>query len=255
MNKIVKPGRIALLTLTLVGLIVLYVTELYKLQILDAEGYYEQSASTITTTETVTAARGNLMDRYGRVLVSNRECYNIMINSSKLFGGSSEEEIATANAALLDMVDIIRESGLEYTDELPVTTEPPFEYRKMSSVEQTRLEATPPLPADEAPHPALARNRRRPARRLPRLWLAALLFGLVLAVVLFVLLRPGRKDAPVPPVAPAAPAQQIHIRPLVAAGPPEPTPPPAARPAEGDAPAPAGSLRLGELQVRPSGRD
>ena len=103
--------------------------------------------------------------------------------------------------------------------------------------------------------PALARNRRRPARRLPRLWLAALLFGLVLAVVLFVLLRPGRKDAPVPPMAPAAPAQQIHIRPLVAAGPPEPTPPPAARPAEGDAPAPAGSLRLGELQVRPSGRD
>ena len=122
-------------------------------------------------------------------------------------------------------------------------------------LEQTRLEATPPLPADEAPHPALARNRRRPARRLPRLWLAALLFGLVLAVVLFVLLRPGRKDAPVPPMAPAAPAQQIHIRPLVAAGPPEPTPPPAARPAEGDAPAPAGSLRLGELQVRPSGRD
>ncbi len=122
-------------------------------------------------------------------------------------------------------------------------------------LEQTRLEATPPLPADEAPHPALARNRRRPARRLPRLWLAALLFGLVLAVVLFVLLRPVRKDAPVPPMAPAAPAQQIHIRPLVAAGPPEPTPPPAARPAEGDAPAPAGSLRLGELQVRPSGRD
>ena len=122
-------------------------------------------------------------------------------------------------------------------------------------LEQTRLEATPPLPADEAPHPALARNRRRPARRLPRLWLAALLFGLVLAVVLFVLLRPGRKDAPVPPMAPAEPAQQIHIRPLVAAGPPEPTPPPAARPAEGDAPAPAGSLRLGELQVRPSGRD
>ena len=105
--------------------------------------------------------------------------------------------------------------------------------------------------ASTAPRPGAS----APARRLPRLWLAALLFGLVLAVVLFVLLRPGRKDAPVPPMAPAAPAQQIHIRPLVAAGPPEPTPPPAARPAEGDAPAPAGSLRLGELQVRPSGRD
>ena len=124
-------------------------------------------------------------------------------------------------------------------------------------LEQTRLEVTPPLPADEAPHPALARNRRRPARRLPRLWLAAILLGLVLAAALLVLLRPGRKDAPVPPMAPAAPAQQIHIRPLVAAGPPEPTPPlaDAARLPQGDAPAPGGSLRLGELQVRPSGRD
>ena len=122
-------------------------------------------------------------------------------------------------------------------------------------LEQTRQETTPPPPDSEAPHPLLARNRRRSVRRLPRLWLAAMLLGVVLAVALFVLLRSGRQEVPAPPVAPAAPAQQIHIRPLVAAGPPEPTPPPAARPAEGDAPAPAGSLRLGELQVRPSGRD
>lgn len=122
-------------------------------------------------------------------------------------------------------------------------------------LEQTRQEITPPPPDSEAPHPLLARNRRRAVRRLPRLWLAAMLLGVVLAVALFVLLRSGRKEVPAPPVAPVAPAQQIHIRPLVAAGPPEPTPPPAARPAEGDAPAPAGSLRLGELQVRPSGRD
>ena len=122
-------------------------------------------------------------------------------------------------------------------------------------LEQTRQEITPPPPDNEAPHPLLARNRRRSVRRLPRLWLAAMLLGVVLAVALFVLLRSGRKEVPAPPVAPVAPAQQIHIRPLVAAGPPEPTPPPAARPAEGDAPAPAGSLRLGELQVRPSGRD
>ena len=94
-------------------------------------------------------------------------------------------------------------------------------------------------------------------RRLPRLWLAALLVGLVLAAGLLVFLRSGRKDAPAPPVAPAAPAQQIHIRPLVAAGPPEEQPPPteAAPPPGGDAVAPGGNLRLGELQVRPSGRD
>ena len=95
------------------------------------------------------------------------------------------------------------------------------------------------------------------ASLLPRLWLAAMLLGVVLAVALFVLLRSGRQEVPAPPVAPVAPAQQIHIRPLVAAGPPEEQPPPseAAPPPGGDAVAPGGSLRLGELQVRPSGRD
>ena len=124
-------------------------------------------------------------------------------------------------------------------------------------LEQTRQETTPPPPDSEAPHPLLARNRRRSVRRLPRLWLAAMLLGVVLAVALFVLLRSGRQEVPAPPVAPAAPVQQIHIRPLVAAGPPEEQPPPteAAPPSEGDAVTPGGSLRLGELQVRPSGRD
>ena len=67
----------------------------------------------------------------------------------------------------------------------------------------------------------------------------------------------ARQGLPAPPLAPAVPAQQIHIRPLVAAGPPEEQPPPteAASPPGGDAVAPGGSLRLGELQVRPSGRD
>ena len=124
-------------------------------------------------------------------------------------------------------------------------------------LEQTRQETTPPPPDSEAPHPLLARNRRRSVRRLPRLWLAAMLLGALLAVALFVLLRSGRQEVPAPPVAPAAPAQQIHIRPLVAAGPPEEQQPPteAASPPGGDAVAPGGSLRLGELQVRPSGRD
>lgn len=141
MNRIVKPGRIAALVVVLMGLIVLYATELYKLQIIEGAAYYEQSASTNTAKETVTAARGNIMDRYGRVLVSNRECYNIMINSAKLFGDSTDEEIASANAALLEMVQVVRDCGAEYTDELPITAEPPFEYRKMSSVEKTRLDA------------------------------------------------------------------------------------------------------------------
>ena len=37
-------------------------------------------------------------------------------------------------------------------------------------LEQTRQEITPPPPDNEAPHPLLARNRRRAVRLLPRLW-------------------------------------------------------------------------------------
>ena len=77
MYKIVKPGRVAALMILSFIIIAVYLVFLYKLQIIEGEKYYNQSNELIKETKTVTAARGNILDRYGRILVSNKECYNI----------------------------------------------------------------------------------------------------------------------------------------------------------------------------------
>ena len=75
MNHLVKPGRVAFMVLLAALIVVLYLTFLYRLQIIEGEKYYNQSNEITNSERTVTAARGNILDRYGRVLVSNKECY------------------------------------------------------------------------------------------------------------------------------------------------------------------------------------
>ena len=136
MYKIVKPGRVAALLAIFLIIISVYLVFLYKLQIIEGERYYNQSNELIKETKTVTAARGNILDRYGRILVSNKECYNIKIDITKLF--SSEDP----NSVILELVDMVRGYGDDYTDDLPITNEPPFEYDpNMTEIQRTMLEA------------------------------------------------------------------------------------------------------------------
>ena len=136
MYKIVKPGRVAALLAIFFIIISVYLVFLYKLQIIEGERYYNQSNELIKETKTVTAARGNILDRYGRILVSNKECYNIKIDITKLF--SSEDP----NSVILELVDMVRGYGDDYTDDLPITNEPPFEYDpNMTEIQRTMLEA------------------------------------------------------------------------------------------------------------------
>jgi len=141
MEKIIRPGRLILMLLALLGLIALYVTQLYKLQIVEGEAYYERSQNSIVTTRTVPAARGSILDRYGRVLVSNRSCSNLYIDTAELFGDFSDEAMARANETILELVEILEGCGDSYIDELPITKEPPFSFTEMSAVDSARLKA------------------------------------------------------------------------------------------------------------------
>ncbi len=134
-NRLVKPGRVAVMALAFVLIMALYLFFLYKRQIIEGEEYYNQSNETHTTNETVTAARGNILDRYGRVLVSNKECYNLQIDVDKLFANEDP------NAVILELVEMVQSFGDSYTDDLPITATPPFEFRDMTEIERTMLEA------------------------------------------------------------------------------------------------------------------
>ena len=137
MNKrLIKPARLVAMAVILLVLLTVYLVFLYKLQIIKGEEYYNRSNEITTTTRTVTAARGNILDRYGRVLVSNKECYNLQIDTDKLFANEDP------NAVILELVKMVQGFGDSYTDDLPISTEPPFEYNEnMTAIQRTMLNA------------------------------------------------------------------------------------------------------------------
>ena len=137
MNKrLIKPARLVAMALILVLLLAVYLVFLYRLQIVEGEKYYNRSNEISTTTRPVTAARGNILDRYGRVLVSNSECYNLQIDTDKLFANEDP------NAVILELVKMVQGFGDSYTDDLPISTEPPFEYdENMTAIQRTMLNA------------------------------------------------------------------------------------------------------------------
>ena len=136
MNKTISKERVLTMAILLVILLVVYFVFLYNVSIIKGEEYYAASSELQQKEETVTAARGDILDRYGRVLISNKECYDLTIDTGKLF--ASEDP----NGVLLELIDMVEEFGDTYIDDLPVSKEPPFEYDpNMTEIQRTMLEA------------------------------------------------------------------------------------------------------------------
>ena len=135
-HRLVRSGRVAGMIVFLIILTTVYVYFLYQLQIIEGEEYYARSSMITNETRVVTAARGNILDRYGRVLVSNSETYNLTIDTTKLFANEDPNE------TILGLVKMVEGYGDTYTDDLPITRDPPFEYTAdMTEIQRTMLKA------------------------------------------------------------------------------------------------------------------
>lgn len=94
---------------------------LYNFQIVKGEEYYNQSDSTASDQYTYTAARGEIVDRYGRPLVTNRIGFNISLNRSYL-------KTENINDTLYRLVQILQEAGEPWADSLPMAHSAPFTF-------------------------------------------------------------------------------------------------------------------------------
>ena len=80
------------------------------------------ATGTYTYDTRVTAARGEILDRNGNVLVTNRASYDLIITGYALFNSENPNE------SLRQLARLCREMGIQYTDHLPVTRVKPYEY-------------------------------------------------------------------------------------------------------------------------------
>jgi len=125
--------RVWIIVLTLVLIVFSMGASLYDIQINQGEAYYEQSQRKIAETESVEAGRGQVLDRNGRVLVSDRAVYQVTLNTSLM--GTAQER----NDTLIALTQAARDSGLEWADSLPITMEAPFVFTTTNPYYTTTL--------------------------------------------------------------------------------------------------------------------
>lgn len=112
--------RVAVLLVLLCAMLVSFTYVLYDLQVVQGPKFAAQSQRKIVRTEAVEASRGDILDRYGRVLVDNLPSYNVSVNTS--FMGDARNE------TLLNLIKISLKQGVVWTDTLPMTQAEPFAF-------------------------------------------------------------------------------------------------------------------------------
>lgn len=113
--------RAILLLILFITILALFALKLFDLQIIKTNGNTDNIAK-YTTVTTVRAARGDILDRNGNVLVGNRASYDLVFNHYVI------ESYGQTNEALYSLVQKCRELNLSYNDHFPVSKTRPFEY-------------------------------------------------------------------------------------------------------------------------------
>ena len=116
-----SKGRLLFIKIILVLMIGAIVIRLYNMQIINGEGYKNLSDQRVSANITEKAPRGEITDRNGKVLVTNRKGYSIKLQKTSM----SDEEF---NAMLLKLFEIFDQESFAVVDTLPISPDAPFSY-------------------------------------------------------------------------------------------------------------------------------
>ena len=121
MEKKIDTRRLGVLLSVLAVACLLFALVLMNVQIVHGKDYSELATKGTTRTQVILAARGELVDRYGRPIVQNKVGYNVTLDKAYLTRGKENEII-------LRLLDLLEQADEEWIDKLPITTEAPFAF-------------------------------------------------------------------------------------------------------------------------------
>lgn len=117
-----KISRYSLISVIVVVLIVAIFARLFNLQIVNGVMYSQQSEKRLLKSTPVTASRGEITDRYGRPLVTNRMGFNIVFYKEYI-------EKENLNKLIADTIEILEAYSQTYYDTLPINENGDFDFK------------------------------------------------------------------------------------------------------------------------------
>lgn len=95
---------------------IIFIAQLFNLQIVNGESYREQSEKRLVREAVIYAPRGEIYDRYGKVLATSEIGYSVQIYKTKI----TTQEL---NTVLLKLAQILEKNGDSYYNDVPIDFE------------------------------------------------------------------------------------------------------------------------------------
>lgn len=96
---------------------IILIVQLFNLQIVHGAEYREQSNTRLTRESVLEAARGNILDKSGAVLVTSDTKFNLELYKSKI-------DTDTLNESILNIIEVLEKYQVNYADSFPISIEP-----------------------------------------------------------------------------------------------------------------------------------
>ena len=131
MKKVLEQ-RLNILALLVMGIFTVFTIKLVQYQIIHGEEYYAKSNATTRINQTVTAARGDIVDINGVPLAGSQVVFDVTVNKAYMPADKLNER-------LLEAVKILNQQGETINDILPMGKEYPYSFQAEKTAELTRL--------------------------------------------------------------------------------------------------------------------
>lgn len=115
--------RALLLLAGVLAVMAVFSVKLFQLQVVEGADYRDKATSTTLIELPLPAARGEIVDRYGRAIATNRAAYHLWLIKAML----PDDQL---NDVLMRMVDILSANGESWNDDTPLTRTEPYQFEE-----------------------------------------------------------------------------------------------------------------------------
>lgn len=125
--------RVAMLCVLLILFASVVAVRLFQFQIVEGSDSLQKATTSTSSTVKVKAARGEIVDRYGRMMGTNEVVYNLVLDYNFI-------KSSNLNETIHKLLIILQNEKVEWNDLLPITEQAPyaFEENRESDVEQLK---------------------------------------------------------------------------------------------------------------------